>query len=174
MKTWLKRIAILIVVLLVAAQFYRPAKPIIAEDATSALAAATKVPAEVNAILERSCKDCHSNRTDWPWYSNVAPVSWMVIEDVKEARHHMNFSIWALEEPEDQRNMLGEICEEVTSGAMPLRSYTWTHSGAALSEEQKKTLCAWTESERKRIAAENPTTPGSPEKKPDDHSDHKH
>jgi hypothetical protein len=174
MKTWLKWIAIVIVVLLVAAQFYRPEKPVVAEDPTGALAATTQLPPDVAAILERSCKDCHSNRTEWPWYSNVAPVSWMVIDDVKEARHHMNFSIWGLEEPKDREHMLEDMCKEVKEGAMPLRSYAWTHPGAKLTEEQKRAFCAWTGAEQKRIAAESAAAPADAEKNPEGRGDHKH
>src|SRR5687767_12229671 len=89
-------------VLVLAIQFVRPARTNPATDPAATLHAQTAVPPDVAAILERSCRDCHSNGTRWPWYSNVAPVSWWVIDHVNHGRSHFNFSEWAKYNHEEQ------------------------------------------------------------------------
>ena len=109
---------------------------------------------QVGKIFERSCNDCHSNKTTWPWYRNVAPVSWWVIDHVNHGRSHLNYSEWAKLKPADQKKTLQEICDEVTDGKMPLPSYLPMHPKARLSEEDKKIICDWTEAERQRMDAQ--------------------
>ena len=86
-----------VAVLCVAAgiQFVRPARTNPPTDPTATLLTRVHVPADVGAILERACRDCHSNDTKWPWYSNVAPVSWFVINHGNHGRSHFNYSEWA-------------------------------------------------------------------------------
>lgn len=101
-------------------------------------------PAEVKVILMNSCYDCHSNETTWPWYSHVAPVSWLVSRDVRKGRRNVNFSTWQSLNQKDRIKILGEIREEVEEGGMPLPIYTLMHSGATLSDEQKALIILWT------------------------------
>ena len=139
-------------VCLVIAQFFGPAKTNPAIDATQSIASRLQVTQPVARIFDRSCNDCHSHKTRWPWYSNVAPVSWFVINHVNEGRRHLNFSEWGRYTQRDVDSLLKQMCEEVKSGGMPLSSYTPLHSGSKLSAEDIKTLCDWTASERARIA----------------------
>jgi heme-binding protein len=111
------------------------------------------VPPEVKTILDRSCKDCHSNETVWPWYAHVAPASWLLVMDVNDAREEMNFSEWGVENVDAQRDSLLEVCRKVKSGAMPLRSYTLLHREAALTPADVTTLCTWSEASRKALKA---------------------
>ena len=101
----------------------------------------------VTAILERSCYDCHSNRTVWPWYSKVAPVAWLVSNDVTEARREVNFSDWAQYNPKRAAHKLKEICEQVDQGEMPLWYYKPMHPASKLSDADKDAVCAWTRAE---------------------------
>lgn len=133
------------VVLFVIAQFIRPAKTNPAIDQSQALESHVQVDPKVAAILDRSCADCHSNKTSWPWYSNVAPVSWFVIDHVNHGRSHLNFSEWGSYDKEQQHDLLQEICGEVKSGSMPLSSYTPLHPGSKLSSEDVTTICEWTQ-----------------------------
>lgn len=103
--------------------------------------------AEVLAVLEASCFDCHSNRTEWPWYSRVAPVSWWVAHHVEEGREHLNFSHWGHLTPNEQRHARKEVAEEVREGKMPLPSYVRGHSDAALDADAEATLLRWTRGE---------------------------
>ena len=132
-------------------QFVGPARSNPASPESQSLHAQLHVTPEVSAILDRSCNDCHSNKTRWPWYSHVAPVSWFVIDHVDHGRRNLNFSEWNYDKRE-AGEMLDEICREVKSGAMPLGSYTPLHPGSALTPGGVKLLCDWTNAERARIA----------------------
>ena len=94
---------------------------------------------EVGAILDRSCKDCHSNQTHVPWYGYVAPMSWMVSQHVNQGREMLNFSDWDSRQP--TANEMEEVCDAVSSGSMPLRSYTLIHRKAILSKRDIDTIC---------------------------------
>jgi hypothetical protein len=109
------------------------------------------MPPEVTAIFERSCKDCHSYRTQWPWYSQVAPVSWYVVSDVNEGRDHLILSDWARYDRKKALKRLDDICDEVGDGDMPPWPYVLIHSTARLSDADKSVLCNWTNEERSRI-----------------------
>ena len=140
-------------VCLVIVQFFGPAKSNPASDATQSIESRLQVTPQVAAILDRSCNDCHSNKTRWPWYANVAPVSWFVIDHVNEGRENMNFSEWGKYTQRDNDSLLRQMCREVRAGAMPLSSYTPLHPGSTLSTDDVKTLCDWTDAERARISA---------------------
>lgn len=101
-------------------------------------------PPEVHAILERSCYDCHSHETRWPWYSRVAPVSWLVAHDVDEGREHLNFSTWGRYDAEERAENLEEIAEVLDEGEMPPWFYLPMHSDARLSEADLETMRGWT------------------------------
>jgi hypothetical protein len=100
-------------------------------------------PSQVRAVLKASCYDCHSHETSWPWYSRVAPVSWLVAHDVEEARDHLNFSQWGSYEPKRRAKLAEEMWEEVEEGEMPLTSYLLAHPGARLSEASRAILRDW-------------------------------
>jgi Haem-binding domain len=97
-----------------------------------------RTPPDVNAILRRSCYDCHSHETRWPWYAHVAPVSWLVAKDVREGREAVNFSLWRQGEQE-----VDEIVEEVKEGEMPMKIYLLTHGDAKVNEAEVKVLEDW-------------------------------
>ena len=147
----LKGIVIVMAVLFVAAQLVRPPRINPPFDESETIYATGNVPSDVRAILERSCADCHSHMTRWPWYSNLAPVSWLVAQDVKEAREELNFSKWADYPPERAEHKLEEICEMVGDGEMPLRTYVFTHEEAALSGTDRSRLCEWSSAWRAEI-----------------------
>lgn len=156
MKRALKIIVVVLFVGFVAIQFIRPDRtnpPIIAERT---LEATTEVPENVKAILSRSCADCHSNNTYYPWYSQIAPASWFLANHVSEGRRELNFSEWATYERRKKKRKMEEVCEQIETRQMPLPSYLWIHRDAAMSDGDIKTLCDWANAE----AAKN-TTPRS-------------
>ena len=126
------------VVVFLAIQFIRP------EATNPSVEWTADFPPQVAAIFKRSCHDCRSHTTDWPWYSQVAPVSWIVRGHVIKGRKKWNYSKWAPDPHE-----LGAICREVSSGAMQMPSYTWIHRSAKLSAAEVKTICDWTKEESK-------------------------
>jgi Haem-binding domain len=148
----LKWLAVACACILIGIQFTGPAKsnPAITESQT--VQAHLQVTPQVNSILERSCNDCHSSKTRWPWYSNVAPVSWFVIDHVNHGRSHLNFSEWGQMDQREAAGMLTQICKLVKADVMPLSSYTPLHPGSKLSEEDKRVVCDWVSVERQRIA----------------------
>jgi len=104
-----------------------------------------EVPARpaVRELLRRSCYDCHSNESSWPWYSQVAPISWLVSHDVDEAREHLNFSTWDEYDADERAELLEEAWEEVEEGEMPLWFYLPLHPEARLSDADKSLLRDW-------------------------------
>jgi hypothetical protein len=96
---------------------------------------------QITDILHRSCYNCHSNSTQWPLYSHVAPVSWFIADDVKQGRRHLNFSEWGRLTKEETHVKLQDICQEVSGGEMPLYLYTLMHKEAKLSPQDKALLC---------------------------------
>lgn len=133
------------VVLFASAQLIRPAKTNPVSDRSLALESQMQVKPDVAAILDRACADCHSNKTRWPWYSHVAPVSWFVIDHVNHGRSHLNFSEWGSYDKSKQRKLLEGTCELVREGGMPLTSYMPLHPEAKLTEKDKKAICDWTQ-----------------------------
>jgi hypothetical protein len=111
------------------------------------------VPPEVQAILDRSCKDCHSDETVWPWYSRVAPASWLLANHVREGREQMNLSEWGAMDSDAAKDVLTELCRQIKKGKMPVPSYVWLHRSAALSPADVTTLCTWSDATRKAIQA---------------------
>jgi hypothetical protein len=97
---------------------------------------------EVKSILKRSCYDCHSYETKWPWYADIAPMKWVVRRDVKEGRKALNFSIWKDYLPNRQKELKKRIYRSVNV-AMPLPQYLWLHSEAKLSKKDKKIIQDW-------------------------------
>jgi len=150
---WMKRVGLISALVLVGIQLVRPAKtnPTVHEDQT--LQRTLDAPPEVIAIMDRSCNDCHSFKTAWPWYSEIAPISWYLIHDVNEGRRELNFSEWRDYNPKRASRKLEEICSEVQKGDMPLKSYALIHPEAKVSEFEKKLLCNWTKEARARLIA---------------------
>lgn len=154
MRKWLKRSLMALVVLAAVAQFVRPARTNPVSNPQEHMQALLPVHPEVAGAFSRACNDCHSNTTVWPWYSNVAPASWLVINDVKEGRSEMNFSAWGTYNAEKQQKLLGKICEEVRGGEMPGAAYTLVHRNAKLSDADRQAVCSWTKTVASSASAE--------------------
>lgn len=115
-----------------------------------------EVHPEVAAMLDRSCRDCHSNRTRWPWYARVAPVSWLVARDVQKARAVMNFSDWSEDAGAKLDKAVGLLfasCADVNAGRMPKPEYALLHSEANLSAGEKAHFCQWASQQGARLMA---------------------
>jgi hypothetical protein len=135
------------IALFLAIQVYRPARDNPTIDAKKTLETAVPVPPIVEHILTSSCNDCHSDQTQWPWYSNVAPISWIISDHVTNGRRHLNFSEWLRPDVSDPaeytRQKFISACRELKLGRMPLLSYEFLHPGARLSSAQIQTFCDW-------------------------------
>lgn len=126
--------------IVVAIQFFgpRPTNPPVRVEISA--------PDSVRTLLHRACYNCHSNETQWPWYSRVAPVSWFVVGHVNEGRGDLNFTEWPVLDIEEQNEAYGDIRRQIEKHKMPLRSYTWMHPEARLTDEERATIIAWARS----------------------------
>ncbi|PQJ77088.1 heme-binding domain-containing protein [Polaribacter glomeratus] len=139
----IKKIAIVLLVALVIAQFFGPEKNEGDITSVDAFMAETNPPAKVRKILSESCFDCHSNNTKYPWYDNITPVNFWLDEHINDGKKHLNFSDWSSYSLKKKEHKMDELHEEVEEGEMPLNSYTWTHSEANLTPEQIAEMVAW-------------------------------
>lgn len=113
-------------------------------------------PPHILEILNKACSNCHSNETRWPWYSKIAPVSWLMSRDVRGARKAMNFSEWTNKTGRKPSLALGALtaaCADVKSGRMPLPPYRMLHPESRLSDAEKNVFCEWTATESREIMA---------------------
>ncbi len=142
-KKLIFRVLIGLLVVLIGIQFIRPDRstPDVLQGST--FVDLSNTPAEIVDLLEVACYDCHSYNTQYPWYANVAPVSWWIESHVEEGREHFNFSRWGTYTLKERLHKLDEAIEEVREGHMPLDSYTWMHPKAKLSDAQRDQLIAY-------------------------------
>jgi hypothetical protein len=132
-----------LLIVLVIIQFIRPEKNKAATISANDLSKQYDIPANVQGILKKSCYDCHSNNTKYPWYSEIQPVGWWLQYHVNEGKAAMNLSEYLAYEPKDQHHIMEELMEEVKENHMPLNSYLWIHKGAKLTKEEKETMLIW-------------------------------
>lgn len=129
-------------------QFIRPAKNISVASSPNDVSTKYNVPPEVQTILRTSCYDCHSNNTRYPWYAEVQPIAWLISNDVEEGTRHLNFSEFGGFRLRRQYLKLEQIVEQMDEGEMPPPAYTWIHSDAKLSRDQREQLIAWANATR--------------------------
>ncbi len=153
-KKILKILAVVIVVCFVIMQFFRLDKSAPAIVQAETLESSVNVPPDVALILGRSCNDCHTNITIYPWYSNIQPVGWFLKDHIDDGRKQLNFSVFNTYAPKKKAKKLEEICEQIELKAMPLPSYLWMHWDSALKEGEAKALCDWANQERGKIVVE--------------------
>ena len=155
MLLWIKRVSLAAVIFLLVIQIFRPSTSNPPVDPKREIHANLAVDPAVATLLTRACNDCHSNRTVWPWYSHLAPASWLVVSDVNRGRKALNFSEWAGYRAEVQQKQLSEICNEVSEGEMPGVAYTLMHRHAKLGTDDVATICRWTRSSVQQAATAN-------------------
>ena len=140
----LKKILIGLLVVLVLIQFFRPEKNN-SNDLTHDVSTKYKVPEDVSHILRVACNDCHSNKTNYPWYAQIQPVAWWLNDHVTEGKEHLNFSSFTQLPIAVQNHKCEEVIEVIDENEMPLESYTYLglHPEAKLTEDQKTALKTW-------------------------------
>ena len=134
--------AVVLVVLFVAIQFFRPARNG-SGDTGMDIRKRYAVPDSVGRILDRACNDCHSNSTRYPWYAEVQPVGWWLANHIKDGKRHLNLNSYLGSRVAVQKKRMEDCIEQIDNGEMPLDSYLWIHRDAALSEGDKVMLKAW-------------------------------
>jgi heme-binding protein len=141
MRRRLTQAAVVFVVAFAAAQLIRPERANPPTDAARTIQAHVGTTSQLTAVLDRSCRDCHSNETVWPWYTQIAPVSWLMASGVSEGRKAVNFSEWGSYSREQQMDLLAASCEDARDSRMP-GPYAWVRPETRLSAQDIETICA--------------------------------
>jgi len=123
--------------------------------------APARFPADVEVVVRTACMDCHSNETNWPWYSAVAPFSWYVTRDVLVARSHLNFSNWEAVPAETQLDMLTKVWNGVVERRMPHKQYALMHPAVELTAEERKVIRDWTFALMEELSGQNTADVGN-------------
>lgn len=158
-KSWAKRILMILLIILLGIQFIQPGKNNQSMEMANDISKVVTVPDSVHALLKTACYDCHSNFTNYPWYSNLQPLGWWLKDHIDEGKSHLNFQDFALVKANDryptvalrQDHKLDEVIETVESGEMPLKSYTIIHGEAKLTAAQQKMIVDWAKAARKEL-----------------------
>jgi Haem-binding domain len=139
---WIKKILIALLILLVAIQFVRPEKNK-SGDTSKDISTIFPVSENLSSIFLRSCADCHSNQTVYPWYSEIQPVAWWLNDHIEEGKRELNLNAFANYPAAVQKKKLEECMEQIKDDEMPLSSYTFIHTDAVLNEKDKQTINDW-------------------------------
>jgi mono/diheme cytochrome c family protein len=148
----LKTIGLLLLVVFIIAQFFGPEKNNGDITSVDVFFTDTNPPADVKMILETTCVDCHSDSTQYPWYSNITPVNYWLDEHINDGKKHFDMSKWGDYSDKKKDHKLDELAEEVGEKEMPLPSYTWTHGDADLSQDQIDAIVSWVKTTRLKYA----------------------
>jgi hypothetical protein len=132
-------------------QFFQPKKNDKIMNPKNDIIFSVEIPAMVKQKIVNACYDCHSEKTAYPFYNRIAPVSWMMARHIREGKDHLNFSAWATYDKKKQIKLLSNICDEITAGEMPVKSYVIMHSKAVINEKEVKDICAWTDQAAEQI-----------------------
>ena len=151
MKNWIKYILFILLAGVLLIQFFRPERNRGTLEVGSDMLTYLEAPPALGEKLKNACYDCHSNNTEYPWYSQVAPVSWVLARHIREGKEEVNFSEFGNLEKREMIGVLSELCEVVEEGVMPLPGYVSMHKEAAFGTEEIELLCEWSEMEALKL-----------------------
>ena len=144
-KKWAITGAVILAVFIII-QFFQPKKNISEVVSPNDIFLQLQADQPVKDKIQHVCYNCHSNNTRYPFYGYIAPVSWILNNDIHRGKRHLNFSEWANYSKKEKLEHLTDICDEVTSGDMPIKSYTIMHRHSKVNEKEVNDICAWTDS----------------------------
>lgn len=147
MKRSAKFVGLLFIVVLIVLQFFQPEKNQGSDTQENDLLLVTSVPDSLASVLRKACYDCHSNHTEYPWYSRISPVSWYLDKHIRQGKEDLNLSEYGLLEKADKIGALSDIYDALEAGTMPLQSYLLIHQDARISQEEIDALIDWTDQE---------------------------
>ena len=150
-----KKILLIILIVFIAIQFIRPARNISGQALPTDITKTVNIPDKVLDVLKNSCYDCHSNNTRYPWYVNIQPFGWVLASHIKNGKENLNFSEFGTYSKRKQANKLRSIGKRIKDGTMPLPSYTFIHTDAKLSSENKKLITDWVANTKDSIDKNN-------------------
>ncbi|MGN6539361.1 MAG: heme-binding domain-containing protein [Ginsengibacter sp.] len=151
----IKKIFLLIVVVIIAIQFIQPARNKSGQVLPTDISKTYNVPENVQAILKRSCYDCHSNNTVYPWYSCIQPIGWWLASHIKRGKEELNFSEFGSYSSRKQRSKFFAISKSVEDGTMPFASYTLIHTNSKLFKEDKAIIINWASKTKNSLSINN-------------------
>lgn len=138
-----KLIVLLTILVFIGIQFYRPNKNVQSVSNYHDFLVHEKAPRRIISLIQNSCYNCHSNKTEYFWYDNIAPISWYVDNNISIAKEHLNFSIWAVEDYRNKRAHLSRMANSIRKNTMPALSYELIHPSAKLNKEEKQKILDW-------------------------------
>lgn len=156
MRRIIKVTLVILLIALITIQFIKPPKNAGEEIAENQITAMHPVPENVQQILKVSCYDCHSNTTNYPWYSRTQPAAWFLNDHIIEGKKELNFSTFSTSSASRRYKKFKEIGEQVKTGEMPLTSYTIVHRNAVLNAEEKSAIELWAANSMKEMEAQYP------------------
>lgn len=139
----LKKILMILIVILIAVQFIQPARNKDGQFLSTDISKIVFVPANVQTVLQNTCYDCHSNHTNYPWYTYVQPVGWVLNNHIKNGKRELNFSDFGSYSIRKQESKLKSIADQIRDGKMPLYSYTIMHKNASLTKVEESLIINW-------------------------------
>lgn len=143
LKVMARKVLIALALIMIVIQFVRPNRNDGEALGPNEVSKVYKVPAEVHATLQHSCYDCHSNKTNYPWYANIQPIGWWMQSHINDGKKHLNFSEYGTYPEKKAKHKFEEIEDAASNGWMPLGSYVWIHKDAQLTSEQAKAMADW-------------------------------
>ncbi len=155
MKRKLYIILGLILLSFIVIQFFPPEKNYLEPTSDDIFHQLKDIDEPVKELITNSCYDCHSNQTKYPFYARIAPISWYIDNHISEGKEKLNFSDWGNYSKRDKISALVEICDVLSDGSMPLKSYIRLHKTARMDEFQIEAICDWADAEAKRIIEKN-------------------
>ena len=152
----LKKVLLVLLAILVIIQFIHPKKNKAEGPQSNYIGNNFAIPSDVRAILAKACNDCHSNNTDYPWYSKLQPVDWWLDKHIRNGKKHLNFDEYTNKNLRYQYHKMEETIDMVKENEMPLNSYTWVHKDAILTEAEKVAITNWAGSVMKDMESKYP------------------
>ena len=147
----IRKILVVVLIVLIVIQFIRPARNNGAPATSKDITHYVHVPDTVMHILQQACYDCHSNKTMYPWYTNINPVGLWMRSHINDGKRAINFSDVSVFNKRKLDHRLGDIAEQVENREMPLTSYTLIHDYAKLDSSQVQLIRNWTDAARKEL-----------------------
>ena len=152
----IKKILLFLLAAFIVIQFFHPKRNKAEGNQPNYIGNTFPVPADVKSILEKTCNDCHSNNTRYPWYTNIQPVHWYMDKHIRVGKKEMNLDEYTTRSLRYQYKKMEDLKEQIKDGEMPLESYTWIHKNAKLTEEEKNKLIAWADEIRDDLKSKYP------------------
>lgn len=150
-----KKIALAACIIFIALQFIQPAHNKNGLVLPTGFTKVYNAPENVQSILQNACYDCHSNNTNYPWYSNIQPMAWIMARHISNGKEKLNFSDFGSNTNRKQISKLKEIANQIKDNEMPITSYKFMHKNAVLSQEEKTLLINWMQATADSLSVNN-------------------